>query len=66
VSDYIAIPGEFDFQEPECWGFNSYEHYKGQCRHQLQEAEDAAQAEAAALASEAEASQAAYDEWRSQ
>ena len=19
--------------EPTCWGFNSYEHYKGECKH---------------------------------
>lgn len=29
------LPGDFGpaFPEPECWGFNSYEHYKGECRH---------------------------------
>ena len=63
MDDYIEIPGEFDFREPDCWGFNSSEHYKGQCNHHLREE---AEAEAAALASEAEASQSAYDEWRSQ
>lgn len=29
------LPGDFGpaFPEPRCWGFNSYEHYKGECRH---------------------------------
>lgn len=29
------LPGDFGsaFPEPRCWGSNSYEHYKGECRH---------------------------------
>ena len=25
------------FREPDCWGFNSYEHYKGVCKHHAEE-----------------------------
>jgi hypothetical protein len=31
-----CLPGDFGpaYPEPECWGETSYEHYKGECRHQ--------------------------------
>lgn len=33
--DIDELPGDFGpaYPEPECWGENSYEHYKGDCRH---------------------------------
>lgn len=60
MNDWIEIPGESGFREPECWGLDSYEHYKGQCRHQL---EDQLRVEAEALSAEAEASAEAMDAW---
>lgn len=30
------VPTDFDLYgpyEPECWGINSYEHHKGECKH---------------------------------
>ena len=38
--------------EPTCWGVNSYEHYRGDCQHFLDEA--AAIAESAAIAAESD------------
>lgn len=37
-----CLPGDYGpaYPEPECWGENSYEHYKGQCRHQLGELDE--------------------------
>ena len=26
-------PGDTGFSEPVCWGLNSYEHYRGECKH---------------------------------
>ena len=30
--DFIPDPYDGPY-EPRCWGFNSYEHYKGECQH---------------------------------
>jgi len=31
LDDWVS--DDTGFEEPNCWGFNSYEHYKGGCRH---------------------------------
>ena len=37
TGEYVLLPEDNEPFEPECWGINSYEHHKGECKHFMDE-----------------------------